>query len=106
MFQEPFLYLADLKLTTVVTAQAIRCSPNGEQRLQRPAIFRPLKDEIIAPHMARIPRFRYFPTVDTVLMKQLCDLSVAPVVVPLCQSLGTFQYQHPGAPAATNRSLC
>ena len=88
MLQEQFLHLATHKLTTVVTAQAIRCSPNQEQRLQRPddvkssqrtparnpaefvhyrqkflrlAIFRPLKDEIIAPHMARIPRFRYLP---------------------------------------------
>ena len=36
MLQEPFLYLANHKLTTVVTAQANCCSPNGEQRLQRP----------------------------------------------------------------------
>ena len=36
MLQEPFLHLAGHKLTTVVTAQAIRRSPNREQRLQRP----------------------------------------------------------------------
>ena len=36
MLQEPFLHLMSHKLTTVVTAQTIRCSPNGEQRLQRP----------------------------------------------------------------------
>ena len=36
MLQEPFLHLVGHKLTTVATAQAIRCSPNGEQRLQRP----------------------------------------------------------------------
>ena len=36
MLQEPFLHLARHKLTTVVTVQAIRCSPNGKQRLQRP----------------------------------------------------------------------
>ena len=36
MDQEPFLHLADHKLTTIVNAQATRCSPIGEQRLQRP----------------------------------------------------------------------
>ena len=36
MFQEPFLHLASHNLTTVVTAQAIRCSPKRGQRLQRP----------------------------------------------------------------------
>ena len=36
MVQEPFLHLASHKLTAVVTAQAIRCSPNGVPRLQRP----------------------------------------------------------------------
>ena len=36
MLQEPFLHLASHNLTTVVTAQAIRCSPNAGQRLQRP----------------------------------------------------------------------
>ena len=29
MIQEPFLHLANRKLSTVVTAQAVRCSPNG-----------------------------------------------------------------------------
>ena len=43
MLQEPFLHLAGHKLTTVVTAQAIRCSPNGEQRLQRPDDVKPSK---------------------------------------------------------------
>ena len=36
MLQELFLHLAGQKHTTVVSALTIRCSPNGEQRLQRP----------------------------------------------------------------------
>ena len=36
ILQEPFFHMASHKHTIVVTAQAIRCSPNGEQRLQRP----------------------------------------------------------------------
>ena len=36
MVQEPFLNLASHKLATIVTAQAIRCSSNGEQCLQCP----------------------------------------------------------------------
>ena len=49
----------------------------------------------------------FLPTdANTVLMNQIYDLPLNPVVVPLCQSLGAIQYQIPGATAGTHRSLC
>ena len=44
----------------------------------------------------------FLPTdVDTVLMKQICDLPLEPAVVPLCQSPDAIQYQIPGVSTTT-----
>ena len=61
MVQEPF------SLGGLQTHYRCHCAGNPaefvhyRQKFQRLAIFRPLKDQIIASHMVQIRRFRYFP---------------------------------------------
>ena len=111
MVQEPFLHLASHKLTTVVTAEAIRCSPNGEHWLQRPDDtltslwrFNRRLETFTATNQAD-----FLPTdADTVVMNQICDLPVTPVVVPLrfVNHLAQFNIRFPGhRPLSIGRSV-